>query len=154
MLRAILGVIAGYLVMMIVVFVTFTVAYLVMGTEKAFQPESFDASMLWIVTSIVLGAIAAVLGGLTCAAVARGGRAPLVLAGIVLGLGLAMAVPAFLAGDESPPPARSGELDNFEAMTQAKQPTWLMVVNPIIGCVGVLIGASMVGGRRKAQPAE
>jgi hypothetical protein len=143
MLRAILSVIVGYIVMALVVFVTFTAAYLAMGTENAFAPGSYQVSALWVVVSIVFGWIAAMIGGLVCAAISKGSGAPMALAVIVLVLGLAMAVPVMMASDEGAPAVRSENVAAMEAMQNARQPGWLAVANPIIGAVGVLLGARL-----------
>ena len=63
MWRAILSVIAGYLAMFLFVFVSFSAAYLTMGTEGAFQPGSYEVSGLWLAVSFVLSLGAAVGGG-------------------------------------------------------------------------------------------
>jgi magnesium-transporting ATPase (P-type) len=149
MLRSILGIILGYAVIFVFVFVTFTVAYLVMGADRAFKPGSYDVSTMWIVTSLVLGLVAAILGGWTCAAIARSGKAPKVLAGIVLVLSVLVAIPELSASKEDPPPVRTGDVSNMEAMMMVKQPPVVLLANPLVGMVGVLIG----GGLRK-RPAS
>ena len=59
MLRNIAGVIIGYLVMAIVMFATFTGAYLALGSDYTFVSGSYHVSMLWIAVSLLLGFIAA-----------------------------------------------------------------------------------------------
>lgn len=150
MLRSIGSVIAGYIVMFIGVFVSFTGAYLAMGADRAYTPGTYNASTLWLVVSAVLGLVAAVLGGLTCALIAKPrSRAPKVLAGVVLVLGVLFAIPVFL--DNSPDPGpRTADVSNIEAMTKTKQPKASAAANPFIGAVGVLLGASL---RRAKKPA-
>ena len=65
MLRTIGAVIAGYVVVFILVFTMFTVAFLALGTNATYQPGTYDVSMLWIVISTILGFVAAVGGGLS-----------------------------------------------------------------------------------------
>ncbi len=142
MMRAIGSVILGYVVMFVVVFVTFTLAYLVLGTEGSFQTGSYEVSGIWILISIVFGFVAAALGGLVCASVAKSPTPPKVLAGIVLVLGLIMAVPVLNQSDVEPK-ARSGEVGNIEAMQNAVQPGWIALLNPVLGAVGVLVGAGL-----------
>lgn len=149
MLRAIGSVILGYLAMAVTVFVSFSIAYLLMGTEGAFQPGSYDVSVLWIVVSIVLSFAAAVLGGFVCVTVAKGPTPPKVLAGIVLVLGLALAVPALTQGDNESL-SRPENVGNVEAMQNANQPTWIALLNPFIGAAGVLVGARR--RKRETQP--
>jgi hypothetical protein len=128
--------------MFLAVFSTFTVAYLAMGADRAFQPGSYEVSMLWVAISLALGFGAAVLGGWVAAAIARDARGPKVLAGFVLILGLLLALPAMTTRVE--PGQRTAEVGNMAAMQQARTPPWVALLNPIIGALGVI-----VGGRRK-----
>ena len=146
MARSILAVVAGYAALALAIFVTFTLLYLVLGADRSFEPGSYDASTLWVMLSFPLGVAASVVAGYVCAAIARGGRAPRVLAGVVLVLGLLFAIPVLRATDAAP--ARAGDVPNMEAMQQARQPKWVALVNPFIGAVGVLVGAGL---RRKSR---
>jgi hypothetical protein len=143
MLRAIVGVILGYLIMAVLVFATFSMAYLAMGADGAFQPGSYEVTTLWLVTSFVLGLLAAVVGGAVCAFLGRGGKAPVVLAALVVALGLLMALPAVMAADSGQPKVREGNVPNLEAMQSARQPAWVALVNPFLGAAGVLLGARL-----------
>lgn len=150
MLRAIAGVIGGYLVMFVLVFGVFTGAYLAMGADGAFKPGTYDPSTVWMVLSVVLGIVAGVIGGLACALIAkRGSMAPKVLAGLVVVLGLALAIPVFMDSAPDPGP-RTADVPNMEAMMKAQQPKWSAVANPVIGAVGVLIGAGLMNRKPKA----
>lgn len=146
MARSILSVVAGYATLALLIFVSFTLLYLLLGADRSFEPGSYDASTLWVMTSFPLGVAASVAAGYACAAIARGGRAPQVLAGVVLVLGLLFAIPVLRATDAAPP--RAGDVSNMEAMQQARQPKWVALVNPFIGAVGVLVGAGL---RRKGR---
>jgi hypothetical protein len=146
MLRSILAVIAGYVVFALSIFVTFTALYLLLGADASFEPGSYHPSKLWMALSTLLGIVAAVVGGYVCAALARGGRAPLALAVLVLVVGLFF---AFLAPKRSEGDAvRAGNVPNMEAMQKAIQPKWSALLNPFLGVVGVL-----VGGRLRRKPA-
>jgi len=151
MLRTIGGVIVGYLAMFVFVFVTFTIAYLAMGSEGAFKPASYDVTALWIGVGFVVSSIAAIIGGFVCAAIAKNSKAPMALAGLVLVLGLLMAIPALMASDSGPPSVRAGNVSNFEAMQNAKQPGWWCLLNPLIGVAGVMLGARLKGGGSGSQ---
>lgn len=141
--RAIAGVILGYLAMFVVLFVTFTGAYLAMGTERAFKPGVYDVSMLWVVMSFAVSISAAVLGGVVCAAVAGRRSGPvMVLAILVLVLGLLMAIPTL--GAKTDPGPRSGDVPNLEAMTKAQTPAWIALLNPLIGAAGVAAGGKLL----------
>jgi len=147
MARSILAVVAGYATLALLIFVTFTLLYLVLGADRSFEPGSYDASTLWVATSFPLGVAASVAAGYVCGTIARGGRAPQVLAGVVLVLGLLFAIPVLRATDAAP--ARTGDVSNTEAMQWARQPKWVALVNPFIGAAGVLVGAGL--RRRKGS---
>jgi hypothetical protein len=148
MLRSIAGVVIGYVVLALIVFVSFSITYLVIGAEGAFRPGSYDVSTLWLVISFVLGLIAAVVGGYVCAAIAKNSKAPMILAGIVLVLGLLIAIPVLMTPDSGTVQGREGNVGNFEAMQNAKQPGWVAILNPIVGAIGVIYGGRL---RRVAQ---
>jgi hypothetical protein len=144
MVRSILAVILGYVTMALLIFVTFTGLYLLLGADASFRPGSYHPSTLWIALSLPLGALSAVAGGYACAALARGGRAPLALAALVLVLGLLINVPLAMAPDDNA--VRAGNVPNMEAMMKAKQPKWVLLLNPFLGVACVLLGARL---RRK-----
>ena len=148
MAKTILGIVVGYIVMAVFVFASFSVAFIVMGADRAYKPGVFDVTTMWIVVSLVLGFVAAMIGGFVCAAIAKRAKAAVILAVVVIVLGLGMAIPAMMAGDDSVPAVRAGDIGTMEAAQKAKQPTWVTLVNPFLGAVGVLIG-----GRRKSDQA-
>ena len=144
MLRSILAVIVGYVVFALFIFVTFTALYLLLGADASFKPGSYHPSNLWLALSTLLGFVGTVVGGYVCAALARGGRAPLALAVLVLVVGLfcALLIPKRSEADA----VRAGNVPNMEAMQKAIQPKWSALLNPFLGVVGVLVGARL---RRK-----
>ena len=72
MLRAILSVIAGYFAMFMIVFLSFSAAYLALGVDGTFQPGTYEVRAVWLVISFVLGLLAAMAGGWLCAAINLG----------------------------------------------------------------------------------
>ena len=142
MVRKVLGVIVGYIVMALFVFLTFTGAYLALGAEQAFKPGNYNVSLRWIVISVVLGLIAAIIGGFVCSLISKSSRACQVLAGLVLVLGLLVAIPALTANDLRPN-VRPRDVPNLQAMQNARSPKWFALLNPIVGAVGVLVGAGL-----------
>ena len=141
MARSILAVIVGYAAFCLLIFVTFTALYLLLGADASFRPGSYHPSTLWIALSLVLGILSAVAGGYVCATLARGGRAPLALAALVLVLGLLINIPVIMTPDDNA--VRAGAVSNMEAMQKAKQPTWVMLLNPFLGVACVLVGARL-----------
>ncbi len=142
MARKVLGVIAGYIVMALLVFVFLTGAYLGLGVDSAFKPGTYEVSMLWVIISCVVGLVAAIIGGLVCAAITRSKRAVQVLAGIVFVLGILVAIPAFTTADRRPL-NRPASVPNLQAMRNARTPNWVALLNPFIGAAGVLIGSRL-----------
>lgn len=142
MLRTIGGVIVGYVVMFLLVFVIFSLAYLSLGADGAFKPGLYEVSSLWLVISFAVGLIAAIAGGFVCALIAQNTKASLALAGLVLVLGLLSAIPVLTANDNRPQ-IRTASVGNMEAMMNARQPSWVALLNPLIGAIGVLFGARL-----------
>lgn len=145
MLKSILAVIVSFVVMAIFSFAAFSCAYLALGVDRAFEPESYDVSTIWMVVMVVVSLIGGVLGGFICAAISKSMGVCKVFAGIVLALGLLSAIVTTMK--ERPDTARSGDVPVFQAAQVAQTPLWLCLLNPVLGAVGVLLGA------RKKLPA-
>jgi hypothetical protein len=141
MLRAILAVIVSYVLMFVLIFLAFTCAYYVLGAEGSFKPGSFAASNTWIAIAFAVNFVVAVIGGFICAAIAKGGRAPIALAAVVFVLGLLLAVPSLMVPRADA--VRAGDVPMFEAMQKAKEPPWVPLTFPIVGAIGVLIGGKL-----------
>ncbi len=144
MLRTLLAVTAGYLVMAVLIFVLFSIVYLVLGT-----PDSFNPSKLWNLTSFVLGFFAAVAGGWVCATLAKDWKASIALALLVLGLGILIVGYATLLPGNALSPEREGSASTRSAMLSGDQPLWVTVLNPIIGAGGIILGGQL---KRRAKP--
>lgn len=137
------GAVAGYIVMAIFIIATFAVAFPVFGIDRLFAPGTYEASVSWIVMSLVLGLAGAMLGGWIAGYVSPKSHAVAALAGLVLVFGLFSAQAA--QNEEVPRGgARGPDATMSDVMAHARQPTWITFVNPLLGAVGVLIG-----GRRK-----
>ena len=140
MVRSILGAVAGYIAMAVFVMITFTVFYMILGTEGSFQPGSYEPTGAWLIGGFVLGIIGALAGGFTCAKVGKTAMAVRILIGIVVVLGIISALP-----DGEVVMERAGDVDRFAAMTNAVTPTWVAWTNIIIGVVGAWFGAKKGG---------
>ena len=145
MIRAILAVIVSYVLMFVLIFLAFTGVYLVLRADGAFKPGSFEASSTWIAIAFVVNFVVAVIGGMVCAAIARGGKAPIALAAVVFVLGLLLAIPSLMV--QKADAVRAGDVPMFEAMQKAKEPPWVPLTFPIVGAIGVLIGGKLKGRR-------
>lgn len=143
MLRSVLAVIAGYLAMFVLIFLAFTCVYQVLGADGSFKPGSFQSSNRWLLIAFVVNFVVAIIGGLICAAIAKGGKAPLALAIVVFALGFVFAIPSLIARNDTTNMVRTGDVPMFEAMAKAKEPVWVPLTFPFVGAAGVLIGGKL-----------
>ncbi len=140
--RIIGSVIAGYVAMFAVVFMLMSLAWVALGAGGSFQPGSWNVSWTWILVTVVVGLVAAIAGGYLCALIARDPRGPKWLVGVVVVLGILMAIPVITGGgDVAAAGPRPETMPMFDAMSNAIQPVWVALLNPLLGAVGVLIGS-------------
>ncbi len=143
MLRSVLGVIAGYILMFILQVASFMTIYTLVGADWSFRPRSYQASTRWTVMQFAVIFVTALIAGLICAAIARGGKAPLALAAVVLVLGFLFAVLGTALRPADTHEVRAGNVPNMEAMNKARHPVWVMFLGPVIGAAGVVIGGKL-----------
>lgn len=147
MARSIIGVIVGYIVMFILQVAVLMTVYTMMGPDWSFKPASYQASTSWTVMQFTVILVTAVIAGLVCAIIARGSKAHLILAGLVLAVGLALGALSISMRPADTHEVRAGDVPNMEAMSKARQPTWVIFLGPVIGAVGIAIGGKL---RRKS----
>ena len=87
--------------------------------------------------------VTAAIAGFVCAIIARNGKAPLALAGLVLLLGLVMATAKVMTQPADTHEVRFGPVSNMEAMQKARHPSWVVFLGPFIGAAGVVIGGKL-----------
>ena len=143
MVRSIIAVIVSYITMFLLNFLGFVGLYTVVGPSNAFKPRSFLASNRWIAMSFVIILLSAIIAGLICAAIARGHKATLALAGLILVVGLLMAIPAVAKSKANAGMARVGDVPVLEAKDKAYWPIWAPFTLPFISVVGAVIGARL-----------
>jgi magnesium-transporting ATPase (P-type) len=143
MLRSVLGVIVGYIVMFILQVIAFMTIYTLMGADWSFKPASYEASTAWTAMQFSVILVTTIIAGLVCVVIAKGGKAPLVLAVVVLVLGLALAFASTALRPADTREIRAGNVPNMEAMSKARHPAWVIFFGPIIGAVGVVIGGKL-----------
>lgn len=115
-------------------FVVMVVLVLVLSLGLLFVGEG-----MVVAGSIVVSLVAAVIGGVVCAKVATDARGVWILMGVVVVIGLGMALLAGVATDMVAE-ADLADMESFE------EPGWLTWVSPFIGAVGVYIGARLAKG--------
>jgi len=140
MLRSILGVIVGYAALSLFFFATFAGVYFTLGVERIFQPDSYEVSALWLVLSAAISLCGSILGGYVCAAISKNKRTCELFAAIVLIILIVFCIPKMR--DRSPH-WRAGDVPFMDAMRLTQMPFWMHVLNPVLGAVGVLLGARM-----------
>ncbi len=143
MLRSVLGVIGGYVLMFVLQFAAFMTIYTVMGADWSFKPGSFHASTPWTAMQFTVVFVTAAIAGLVCAMVAKGGKAPLVLAVVVLLIGFALAAAHTATQPPDTNEVRTANTPKMEAMVKARHRVWVVFLGPFIGAVGVLIGGKL-----------
>jgi hypothetical protein len=143
MARSIIGVIVGYVTMFILNFCVFVGLYAVVGPENAFKPHRFLASNRWILMAVVATFITAIIAGLICAAIAKGGKAPLALAILIIVLGWLLAVPAMMKARTNADMIRMGDVPSMEAAQKAYWPIWAPFALPVIQGIGAVIGGKL-----------
>ncbi len=143
MARTIVGVIVGYIGMFILNFLGFITLYVVIGPNQAFQPGLYLASNRWIAISFVIIFITGIIAGLICAVIAKGGKAPLALAIVVIVIGLLLAIPSVMKAQANAKLVRAGDVPSMEAAQKAYWPTWTPFTFPIISALGVLVGGKL-----------
>ncbi|MGI9078172.1 MAG: hypothetical protein ACR2G6_12725 [Gemmatimonadaceae bacterium] len=141
MLRTIGGVVGGYVAMFVIVFATFSLAFLAMGPDGAFQPGTYDVTPVWLIVSFVLSFIAAVIGGLVSVTISDDPKVPRALAVVVIVMGMITAIQIITADPVAA--IRGTDVGNIEAMMNGKQPTWVALLNPFVGAIGVMAGARL-----------
>jgi len=103
----------------------------------------FLASNKWIAISFVIIFITGAIAGLICAAIAKGGKAPLALAVVVIALGLLLAIPGTMKAQANAKLVRAGNIPQMEAAEKAYWPFWTPFTFPIISAIGVLVGGKL-----------
>jgi hypothetical protein len=143
MARTVIGIIVGYIVMFILNFMCFVTLFAVVGPEKAFKPASYLASNHWIAMSAACIFVTGIIAGLICAAIAKGGKAPLGLALAVIVIGVLLAIPAMMKARANANLTRPATISQMEAAQRAYWPIWTPFAFPFVSAIGVLIGGKL-----------
>lgn len=136
MFKIVGGVILGFIATLTFTVLTLSGVFFTLGSDRTFQAGSFEATPLWLIAHLVVGFIAALIGGKVCAIIAtkRGPVMALAVLMLILGLASAFSVP------ENRPTVRAGDVTLNEAIVNAREPSWLVFLLPLISAAGVLVG--------------
>ena len=147
MLRSVLAVIVGYIAMFALQFAVFMTVYTMVGPDWSFKPGSYHASTRWTVMQFAVIFVTAVIAGLICAIIARGGKAPLVLAIVALVIGFTVGAVHIATHPADTGERRVPNVPNMVAMTKARHPVWVIFLGPVIAAAGIAVGGRL---RRKS----
>lgn len=117
-------------------------AAILLGTDRVFQPGTYQAAPVLLVLDMVMGIVAALTGGAVCTLIARSRRPAAVLACFVVVMGL---INAIMEGNKPDPGPRTGPVSYQVAMEKGRSPGWYFWTLPIIGAAGVLVGRQLMG---------
>jgi hypothetical protein len=143
MVKSIVGVIVGYIVMVILQIAAFMTVYTVLGANWAFKPRAFQASTRWTLMQFCVILVTAVIAGFVCALISKSKKAPLALAAVVLVLGFVAGAAKAATQGPDPHDVRVEAPSNMDAMQKARNHTWVLFLGPVIGAVGVVIGGKL-----------
>jgi hypothetical protein len=129
--------------MFVLNFLCFVTLYAVVGPEKAFEPHLYLASNQWIAMSLACVFVSGIIAGLICALIANGGKAPLVLAIVVVVLGVLLAIPALMKARANADLIRPAAVNQMEAAQKAYWPVWPPFAFPFVSALGVVIGGKL-----------
>ncbi|MGZ5437066.1 MAG: hypothetical protein ACXW3F_13505 [Pyrinomonadaceae bacterium] len=143
MVRSIIAVIVSYIAMFALNFLGFVGLYAIVGPSHAFKPRLYLASNRWILMGVAVMFVSGIIAGLICAAIARGRKATLALAGLILVVGLLLAIPSIMKSRANAGMVRVGDVTSMEAMEKASWPVWAPLVFPFVSAVGALVGGKL-----------
>jgi hypothetical protein len=141
MVRSIIGVIDGYILMVVLQVAAFMSIYNWLGPDWSFKSATFQASTRWHLMQFVVILLTAAIAGLVCALIAGRGKACVALAGLVIVIGMVLGILSHSARSAYTRPP--GPVPGMEAMRKANHPLWLVLVNPFVAGVGIIAGGSL-----------
>ena len=152
MVRSILAVVVGYVVMAALVMLAFTPAFF--APELVFETHGIAVTLAFLVFSLVMGGVSAVLGGFVAALVAgrRAGRALLALVAIVLVLGVGSAVHGLFQVPPTVSAEEAARMTPMEKTAIGHEPTWYAFLLRFLGSAGILAGGWLAGRRGRSAP--
>lgn len=143
MVRSIVAVVVSYISMFVLNLLGFVGLYAVVGPGNAFKPRAFLASNRWIAMALAVMFVSGIIAGLLCAAIARGRKTTLALAGLILVVGLLLAIPAIMKHKANADLVRAGDVPVMEAMEKASWPIWAPLVFPFVSALGAVVGGKL-----------
>jgi hypothetical protein len=141
MFKSIVAIIVSYVVVNLVFFGIITGCFLLLGVERVFQPDSYVISHTWLMLTLTGSLLGAAVGGYVCVSISQSWQTCQAFALIVLMLTSVSCIIEFRRINPDAPNIRAGDVEYFDAMKLGVPPRWFPFVNPIVTCMGVLVGA-------------
>jgi len=154
MVRGIIGVVVGFIAWFLLFGVCFAIAWVILGEQGSFQADTWNLTPTWVVMSAIVGLVTAMAAGLICRIVARNRTAVIVLATVALVYSIFGSVMSSARAEELRGEVRPADVSMTDAMNKAIWPGYILIVNPIIGAVGVLAGGMMRTGAQPPAPQD
>lgn len=151
LLRDILAVIGTYIVMAIGITALLALAWMLLGADRAFAaPGVWETSTLWAGIMVVVGIAFALLGGILVAKLAARPKGATIALAAVIGVLSAITLAGVLLAPEPADP-RPDDIAMLDAMSNARQPLWFALLNPVVGIAGIFIGANIIARSHKSE---
>lgn len=146
MVRSIAAVVVSYIVLMLLTMGMFAGMVFGFGIDGLLKPNSFQGNMIITILAPSITLIAGLVGGLVCAKIGRSKKTVMVFAGLVLILGFVQGFVTLQKPFPADPRDPNMTLEQFLAV--GREPTWIVIFNPIGGAIAVLVGGLVLGGRK------
>lgn len=150
MLRSILAVIASYIVMFILIFAAFAALMFGMGPDKLLEPGSWKGTTFLNIVAPSITVISGLFGGWLCVKIGASRKPVVPLAVVVLLLGAVTAY--FTMQKPAPTGERPAGMAMEEFMEKGREPTWLLIFNPIGGAIAVAVGGFLAKPKTGPKP--
>jgi len=145
MFNKFIAVVFGYLATIVVVFVGLAGVYAILGADGVYQEGTYETTPLWIGAMLATGFVAAMCGGVVCARASKHSkRAVQGFMLLVVILGISMIIPALSADPSEGSVVREPDVSMGDARTKAKEPVWVTFSHPVVGVLGIMLGATLV----------
>lgn len=146
MIRSILAVVVTYLIMVVLIVGVFASLWIGLGPDRLLEPGSWKGNWFLSIAAPSITLIAGLFGGRLCARIGRGRGPVIALGAIVFVLGMVMCVVTIQKPFPEDP--REPGLTMPQIMEKGREPTWLLVLNPILGSLAVLMSGLREAGKQ------
>jgi hypothetical protein len=136
MIRATLGVIVAFVLMVVLVLVLSMGLWLALGVDGVLRPGVFDGSALLDIYAVLAGVTGAIVAGWLCAKISRSTSAVAVFVALCFVMGTVNAVMQIKKPD---PGARPPGLSLQQAIEKRKEPMWFIFLMPVLGSTSALL---------------